>query len=96
MMMFVTTSVTIGAPFLLVFANALMNTPCSAASYGDSLDSTVYPSMAPTNDSTTPPLMSMAPHGPTAYSMTPAKAGFSSWASWESGITPMLSMLTIR
>ena len=32
MMMFVTTSVTIGAPFLFVLANALMNTPCSAAS----------------------------------------------------------------
>ena len=32
MMTFVTTSVTMGAPFLFVLAKALMNTPCSAAS----------------------------------------------------------------
>ena len=41
MMMFVTTSVTTGAPFLFVLAKALMNTPSSAASKGDSLASTV-------------------------------------------------------
>ncbi len=52
--------------------------------------------MAPTSDSTTPPLMRMAPHCPTACSMTPASAGFSSWASSDSGMTPMLSTLTMR
>ena len=41
MMMFVTTSVTTGAPLALVLAKALMNTPSSAASKGDSLASTV-------------------------------------------------------
>ena len=41
MMMFVTTRVTTGAPFSLVLVKALMNTPSSAASKGDSLASTV-------------------------------------------------------
>ncbi len=40
-MQFVTTSVTTGAPFLFVLVKALMNTPSSAASKGDSLASTV-------------------------------------------------------
>ena len=52
--------------------------------------------MAPTSDSTTPQLMSTAPHCPTATSMTPASAGFSSNARSDNGMTPMLRTLTSR
>ena len=52
--------------------------------------------MAPTSDNTTPPLMSSAPHGPTARSMTPASAGLPSSDSSDSGMTPMLSVLTSK
>ena len=38
---FVTTSVTMGAPFLLTRANAFTNEPWAAASYGHSEESTV-------------------------------------------------------